>query len=487
MTVGDQRRVAVPEGLDGERLDAALARMFGLSRAAAADLISGGQVLVAGRPAVKSDRVPAGEWLDVTLPPPPSAAAPVPQPVPGLAIVYEDADIVVVDKPVGVAAHPTPGRTRPAVPEGLLAAPPPLGGVARLPHEADALPADAVQVAVIGRPNVGKSSLTNRLLGEERSVVAPSPGTTRDAVDSPLRYHGRTLNFIDTAGLRRRPKVVDEIEFYSSLRTERAIEHAHVCVLVVDAALGMHAQDLRIAEQVWEQGAGLIIAVNKWDLVTEKDTATARRGEQAVLERMPALAAAPVVFVSALTGQRVPGRGQDHQGIAHERLGRHVDVVGRLAQDVQVVQALAQAGQDLFPVGDPQRDVDARIEMGKLAQQAGREVGGGGDGGQGQPALFQAPAFGHVRIGLDAHGRLAVDHPGDPPAPLGDGDQDVHGIGGGAADRSDLALHLLDLCRDGRDLSRRQTTAGLFPRPEPHRAGVPGDGSPPRQPPPRAM
>ena len=181
------------------------------------------------------------------------------------------------------------------------------------------LPPDAVQVAIISRPNVGKSSLTNRLLGEERSVVAPSPGTTRDAVDSPLRYHGRTLNFIDTAGLRRRPKVVDEIEFYSSLRTERAIEHAHVCVLVVDAALGMHAQDLRIAEQVWEQGAGLIIAVNKWDLVTEKDTATARRGEQAVLERMPALAAAPFVFVSALTGQRVHGLLDLILAVADER------------------------------------------------------------------------------------------------------------------------------------------------------------------------
>src|SRR5262249_2720799 len=133
VTAGDQRRVAVPEGLDGERLDAALARMFGLSRAAAADLISGGQVLVAGRPAVKSDRVPAGEWLDVTLPAPP-APAPVPQAVPGLAGVYEDADIVVVDKPAGVAAHPTPGWSgptrlgRPLPPRPTLAprrAPPP--------------------------------------------------------------------------------------------------------------------------------------------------------------------------------------------------------------------------------------------------------------------------------------------------------------------------------------------------------------------------
>ncbi len=177
--------------------------------------------------------------------------------------------------------------------------------VQRLPKDGEEPIPDAIQVAIIGRPNVGKSSLTNCLLGEERSVVAAEPGTTRDAIDSPLRYHGRTLNFIDTAGLRRRSKVVDEIDFYSFLRTERAIERAHVCVLVVDASQGMHAQDLKIAEAVWEQGASLIIAVNKWDLVSEKDTATARRGEQEVTERMPALSAVPFVYLSALTGQRV--------------------------------------------------------------------------------------------------------------------------------------------------------------------------------------
>src|SRR2546421_10790495 len=112
MTVGDQRRVAVPEGLDGERLDAALARMFGLSRAAAADLISGGQVLVAGRPAVKSDRVPAGEWLDVTLPAPP-APTPAPQAGPGPAGVYGGAATGVGGKPAGGGAPPTPGRGGP--------------------------------------------------------------------------------------------------------------------------------------------------------------------------------------------------------------------------------------------------------------------------------------------------------------------------------------------------------------------------------------
>ncbi|HEU5218127.1 MAG TPA: RluA family pseudouridine synthase, partial [Gemmatimonadales bacterium] len=113
------RRVAVPEGLDGERLDAALARMFGLSRATAAELVTSGNVLVAGRPAAKSERVPAGEWLEVTLPPPPAVAPP--EPVPGLVILAEDDDIIVVDKPAGVAAHPTPGWSGPTVLDGLLA------------------------------------------------------------------------------------------------------------------------------------------------------------------------------------------------------------------------------------------------------------------------------------------------------------------------------------------------------------------------------
>lgn len=164
---------------------------------------------------------------------------------------------------------------------------------------------DVVQVAVVGRPNVGKSSLLNRLVGEERSVVAPEAGTTRDAVDSPLRYHDKTLNFIDTAGLRRRSKVEDELEFYSTLRTERAIERAEVCVLLVDASVGIQTQDIRIARTAWERGAGLIIAVNKWDLVEDKDAATARRGQQEAAQRAPFLESVPFVYVSARTGQRV--------------------------------------------------------------------------------------------------------------------------------------------------------------------------------------
>ena len=164
---------------------------------------------------------------------------------------------------------------------------------------------NVIQVAVVGRPNVGKSSLANRLLGQERSVVAPESGTTRDAVDTPLRHEGKTLNFIDTAGLRRRAKVKDEVEFYSTLRTERAVERADVCVLVVDAADGLHVQDVRVAAEVWERGSALIVAVNKWDLIEEKDSNTAERGRETVIERAPFLAAVPFVYVSALTGQRV--------------------------------------------------------------------------------------------------------------------------------------------------------------------------------------
>ncbi|MGE5230737.1 MAG: ribosome biogenesis GTPase Der [Deltaproteobacteria bacterium] len=164
---------------------------------------------------------------------------------------------------------------------------------------------ESINVAVVGRPNVGKSSLVNRLLGAERHVVAPEAGTTRDAIDSLLRFRGAALNFIDTAGLRKRAKVEDDLEFYSTLRTRRAIERAEVCVLVVDATLGLHTQDLRIATEAWEHGAGLIIVVNKWDLVPEKDANTARRGQEALVEQAPFLRYVPFLYASALTGQRV--------------------------------------------------------------------------------------------------------------------------------------------------------------------------------------
>jgi GTP-binding protein len=120
-----------------------------------------------------------------------------------------------------------------------------------------------------------------------------------------LRFQGKTLNFIDTAGLRRRAKVEDDLEFYSTLRTERAIDRAQVSVLVVDATVGMHNQDLRIATQAWDKGCGLIVLVNKWDLVEEKDANTAHEGQEALIAKAPFLRYVPFLYVSALTGQRV--------------------------------------------------------------------------------------------------------------------------------------------------------------------------------------
>jgi GTP-binding protein len=224
------------------------------------------------------------------------------------------------------------------------------GIVALLPAPVASEETAVTQVAVVGRPNVGKSSLVNRLLGEERLVVAAEPGTTRDAIDTPLVWHDRTLVFIDTAGLRRRSKVEDDIEFYSTLRTARAIERADVCVLVVDAQVGMDTQDLKIATQAWEQGTGLIIAVNKWDLIEEKDSNTAVRGESEVMERAPSLEFVPFLYLSAKTGQRVPKLLDLIAAVAAEREKRVPT-----AEVNRVLGALVDRQQPPQPVGESVR------------------------------------------------------------------------------------------------------------------------------------
>ena len=177
--------------------------------------------------------------------------------------------------------------------------------VDELPDEADGEAIDErTRIAVVGRPNVGKSSLINAILGHERSIVTEISGTTRDAVHSEVRFEGEELVLVDTAGLRKRAKVKENVEFYAALRSERAIREGDVCVLLLDATVGLENQDIRVLKEAEEKQKGMVIAVNKWDLV-EKDSMTAKRYEEYFRQMLETLDHVPIVFVSAVTRQRV--------------------------------------------------------------------------------------------------------------------------------------------------------------------------------------
>jgi GTP-binding protein len=163
---------------------------------------------------------------------------------------------------------------------------------------------ESVKLAIVGRPNVGKSSLLNKLLGEERAIVSPIPGTTRDAIDTYLEWEGAPITLIDTAGIRRRGKVGRGVEQYSVLRALRAIQRADVALLVIDGVEGVTAQDTHVASFILDEWASVVVLVNKWDAV-EKDTHTMVEYTQWVRETMRFLDYVPVLFISALTGQRV--------------------------------------------------------------------------------------------------------------------------------------------------------------------------------------
>lgn len=163
---------------------------------------------------------------------------------------------------------------------------------------------DILKVSVIGKPNVGKSSLINNILGEERVIVTNIPGTTRDAIDTYFTYGEEEYLFIDTAGLRRKRSIYENVERYSVVRTLSAVDRSDICILVIDATEGITEQDTKIAGYVHEQGKGMIIAVNKWDIV-EKETNTSRDMERDIRNKLGFVPYAPIVFISAKTGKRV--------------------------------------------------------------------------------------------------------------------------------------------------------------------------------------
>ena len=171
-------------------------------------------------------------------------------------------------------------------------------------EEADDTPDDVIKVAVIGKPNVGKSSLINRILGEERVIVSNMAGTTRDAVDSYFENKQGKYLFIDTAGMRKKSKVDDRIEKFSVLRATMAIERSDVCLILIDANEGVTEQDTKVAGLAHEAGKACIIVVNKWDAI-EKDDKTMDRMREEVRRDLSYMTYAPIVFISALTGQRV--------------------------------------------------------------------------------------------------------------------------------------------------------------------------------------
>jgi len=167
-------------------------------------------------------------------------------------------------------------------------------------EEEDSIP----RIAVVGRPNVGKSSLVNALIGEERNIVTPVSGTTRDSIQTRYRKFNHDFYLVDTAGLRKKGKVREDLEFYSVMRSVRAIEHADVCMLMLDATRGVEAQDVNIFHLIERNRKGVVVLVNKWDLV-EKETGTLKSFERAVRKKLEPFDDVPVLFISALTKQRI--------------------------------------------------------------------------------------------------------------------------------------------------------------------------------------
>lgn len=176
--------------------------------------------------------------------------------------------------------------------------------IKNLPNPEDELEEKLPRIAIVGRPNVGKSSLTNALLGNERNIVTPVAGTTRDSINTRYNAFGNDFWLIDTAGIRKKAKVHEDLEFYSVMRSIRAIESCDVILMMIDATLGLEAQDLSIFDLAIKNHKGVVILVNKWDLI-DKDAATAKKMEDEIRERLAPFKDVPIIFVSVLEKQRV--------------------------------------------------------------------------------------------------------------------------------------------------------------------------------------
>lgn len=194
---------------------------------------------------------------------------------------------------------------------------------------------DSVKIALVGKPNVGKSSLLNRLAGEERAIVSPIPGTTRDAIDTVMEYDGVKITLIDTAGIRKRGKVEPGVEKYSVLRTMRALERCEVALLMIDATSGITAQDTHIAGYILENWKSTIVLVNKWDAV-EKDSYTMNSYTERIRRELNFMPYVPILFISAKTGQRVEQVLPEALRVQEERLARlSTGQINRILQEAQ--------------------------------------------------------------------------------------------------------------------------------------------------------
>lgn len=209
---------------------------------------------------------------------------------------------------------------------------------------------DVIKFALIGRPNVGKSSLANRLLGKERTIVSDIPGTTRDAIDSELERNGKKYIVIDTAGMRRRGKINETTERYSIIRALRSVDRADIALMLIDAVDGVTEQDKRIAGYAHEAGKGILIVVNKWDAIA-KDDKTMKRFEDDLREEMAFLSYAPIVYISALTGQRT------------EKVFEWIDYIGEQQTMRIPTSRLNEVFEEALRLNPPPTDKGRRLKL----------------------------------------------------------------------------------------------------------------------------